>query len=222
MLAGSRQALSALRSSWGLALRATASADLCPLSNGWVQDGPSAASTTFKRCQQTLRAVTPEEQKTLTNIRNIGISAHIDSGKTTTTERILYYTGRIKDIHEVSKDPLITRYTLPAVASVVVQPLPSDLLWFESGLQATALAVGSQPLTKEYLQQIMQSINHKLRSLFIHRRYVARMVSEQRWTAWSSRGKRASPSRVLPPTAAGKTSRSTSLTLLVMWILPLR
>jgi len=53
-----------------------------------------------------------EEQSTLQNVRNIGIVAHIDAGKTTTTERILFYAGRTHRLGNVDEGNTVTDWMI--------------------------------------------------------------------------------------------------------------
>ncbi|MEW6011783.1 MAG: elongation factor G [Elusimicrobiota bacterium] len=65
----------------------------------------------------------------LAKLRNIGIIAHIDAGKTTTTERILYYTGKIHKIGEVHEGDTITDW------------MPQER---ERGITITAAAISTE------------------------------------------------------------------------------
>jgi len=59
----------------------------------------------------------------LEKTRNIGIMAHVDAGKTTTTERILYYTGKIHKIGETHEGASQMDWSVVSLSHLLRQQL---------------------------------------------------------------------------------------------------
>src|SRR6201997_3535683 len=77
----------------------------------------------------TERTAIVSDASTLSMIRNIGVAAHIDAGKTTTTERILFYSGLIHRVGEVHDGTTVTDWMQQEK---------------ERGITITAAAISSQ------------------------------------------------------------------------------
>ncbi len=100
----------------------------------------------------------------LSKVRNIGISAHIDSGKTTLTERILYYTARIHAIHEVKgKDGVgakMDSMELERERGITIQSAATFCQWPPNEKAKGVMAVPGSPHKQQHHINIIDTPGH--------------------------------------------------------------
>jgi elongation factor G len=100
----------------------------------------------------------------LSKVRNIGISAHIDSGKTTLTERILFYTARIHAIHEVKgKDGVgakMDSMELERERGITIQSAATFCQWPPDPKAKAVMAVPGSPIKAQHHINIIDTPGH--------------------------------------------------------------
>ena len=100
----------------------------------------------------------------LSKVRNIGISAHIDSGKTTLTERILYYTARIHAIHEVKgKDGVgakMDSMELERERGITIQSAATFCQWPPDAKARGVMGVPGTPIKTQHHINIIDTPGH--------------------------------------------------------------
>jgi elongation factor G len=100
----------------------------------------------------------------LSKVRNIGISAHIDSGKTTLTERILYYTARIHAIHEVKgKDGVgakMDSMELERERGITIQSAATFCSWPPSAQARGVMSVPGSAVKAQHWINIIDTPGH--------------------------------------------------------------
>ncbi|MDQ3337301.1 MAG: elongation factor G [Myxococcota bacterium] len=100
----------------------------------------------------------------LSKVRNIGISAHIDSGKTTLTERILYYTARIHAIHEVKgKDGVgakMDSMELERERGITIQSAATFCQWPPGEKAKGVMGVPGSPIKAQHHINIIDTPGH--------------------------------------------------------------